>query len=144
MAEQFGEKTQDATPHRRQKAREQGQVAKSQDLTSAITLIAAVFVLMYLGGSIANFLGEYTERHLSEPPPMEADLSTATSAMADALAGLASAILPVLSVLMLVAVLANLGQVGFLFLPQKVAPNVSHISLFKGFGRLWGRVVTIP
>ena len=35
MPEQNGEKTQDPTPHRRQKAREEGQVAKSQDLASS-------------------------------------------------------------------------------------------------------------
>ena len=34
MAEADGDKTQDATPHRRQQAREEGQVAKSQDLPS--------------------------------------------------------------------------------------------------------------
>jgi len=42
MAEQFGEKTYEATPHRRQRARKEGHVAKSQDLTSAIILIGAL------------------------------------------------------------------------------------------------------
>ena len=38
----FGDRTQEATPHRRRQAREQGQVAKSQDLASAVLLVGAV------------------------------------------------------------------------------------------------------
>ena len=45
MAEEFGDKTHEATPHRRQKAREEGQVVKSQDLASAALLVAAVLIL---------------------------------------------------------------------------------------------------
>ena len=47
MPDEFGDKTQDATPHRRQKAHEEGQVARSQDLASAALLVGATLVLMY-------------------------------------------------------------------------------------------------
>ena len=43
MAEYDGEKTQDPTPHHREQARQQGQVAKSQDLGSAALLILAMW-----------------------------------------------------------------------------------------------------
>ena len=52
MAEQSGEKTQDATQHRRQQAREQGQVAYSQDLGSAALLIVGVLLLRFWGEQI--------------------------------------------------------------------------------------------
>ena len=39
-ADDFGDKTHEATPYRRQKAREEGQVVRSQDLASAGLLIA--------------------------------------------------------------------------------------------------------
>ena len=45
MAEEFGDKTHEATPYRRQKAREEGQVVKSQDLASAAVLLAAILIL---------------------------------------------------------------------------------------------------
>ena len=48
MAEDFSEKTEAPTPRRRQEAREEGQVAKSQDLSSAVLLIAAVFGVVML------------------------------------------------------------------------------------------------
>ena len=43
MPEQSGEKSFDATPHRRQQAREQGQVAYSQDLGSAALLVVGAW-----------------------------------------------------------------------------------------------------
>ena len=44
-AEDFGDKTHEATPYRRQKAREEGQVVRSQDLASAGLLIAGLLIL---------------------------------------------------------------------------------------------------
>ena len=44
MAEQSGEKSFDATPHRRQQAREKGQIAYSQDLGSAVLLLVAALI----------------------------------------------------------------------------------------------------
>src|SRR3989304_31699 len=69
MPEPFGEKTHEATPHRRQQAREGGQVAKSQDLASAALLMSALLILLYLGPSLADFLGSYARRQLGVPPP---------------------------------------------------------------------------
>ena len=59
MAEQFGDKTQEATPHRRQKVREEGQVARSQDLASALLLVGATLMLMYFGQGVFRFFGPF-------------------------------------------------------------------------------------
>ena len=45
------EKTEQATPRRREKAREEGQVAKSKDLTDAITLFASMLLLQFFMGT---------------------------------------------------------------------------------------------
>src|SRR5437764_13651590 len=64
MAEEFGDKTHEATPYRRQKAREEGQVVKSQDLASAALLVAAVLILGYFGNALAESLARMTQQHL--------------------------------------------------------------------------------
>ena len=46
MPEQHGDKSQEATPHRKQKARLEGQVAKSQDLGSAVLLLVGMLALL--------------------------------------------------------------------------------------------------
>ena len=49
MAESAGEKSFEATPHRRQEAREQGQVVYSQDLASAAMLMLGAVLITFVG-----------------------------------------------------------------------------------------------
>ncbi len=56
MAESGGDKKHEATPYRRQKAREEGQIAKSQDLASAVLLLAGVLTLESFGGHLMEVL----------------------------------------------------------------------------------------
>ncbi len=57
------EKTHDPTPHRRQQAREEGQVVHSQDLAAAILLLTALIVLLNLGGSVAEYFAGMGKEH---------------------------------------------------------------------------------
>lgn len=136
MPEQFGDKQHDATPFRRQKAREEGQVARSNDLVSAVMLLAAVIALMYVGRQVALFLGDFTIEKLTEPT-FHADEHLAAAAWSTVMIGLARSMLPIFLVLLVVAVLANVGQTGILFLPSKVALNPEHVSPLKGLSRLF-------
>ena len=61
MADSSGDKKHLATDRRRRQAREQGQVVKSQDLTSAALLLAALGSLWMLGGSAAASLAAAIE-----------------------------------------------------------------------------------
>src|SRR6476619_4417052 len=64
MAESAGEKSFDATPHRRQEAREQGQVVFSQDLASAAMLMLGVLLLMMFGRAVVEFFAQLIHRQL--------------------------------------------------------------------------------
>ena len=137
MPEQFGDKQHEATPFRRQKAREEGQVARSTDLVSAIMLLAAVVALMYVGRQVALFLASFTIEQLTDPTMFHADEQLVKSAWTTVMLGLARSMLPIFLVLFVVAIAANIGQTGFLFLPKKVALNPQHVSPLKGLSRLF-------
>ena len=79
MSEQSGEKSFDATPHRRQQAREKGQVPYSQDLGSAILLLAGAGLLYMFQKNIAESMQRVTRRLLTEPLDMVADPSNASA-----------------------------------------------------------------
>jgi|Deesub1362A_J573_1020465.scaffolds.fasta_scaffold00398_27 flagellar biosynthetic protein FlhB len=64
MPEQ-GERTEQATPRRRQKAREKGQVARSRELTAMASLGGILLVLYFTGGKFMDGLTELTGRLLS-------------------------------------------------------------------------------
>ena len=51
------DKTEEATPRRRDEAREQGQVALSQDVIGAASLLVAVLALMFGGAQLAAATG---------------------------------------------------------------------------------------
>ena len=137
MPEQDAEKSQEATQHRRQQARQQGQVAKSQDLGSAVLLILGLVCLMMLGGGLNDFLGGYSRRQLGGDAWLSADLDFAVSEWNWTISALARTVLPIFGILLVGAVGVNLVQVGFLFLPEKLAPDITRLDPIKGIRRLF-------
>lgn len=137
MPEQNGDKTQDATPHRRQKAREQGQVAKSQDLGSAALLIIGLLCLLTLGGSVVDFLGGFSRRQLGGEAWLAADMEFTVTQWNWIMSELAGAMLPIFGLLMLGAIAVNLAQIGFLFVPSKLAPDITRLNPISGLKRMF-------
>lgn len=137
MPDQDGDKSQDPTPHRRQKAREEGQVAKSQDLGSAVLLLAGAFTLLTAGRSASNFVADYSRRLLGGEAWIAADTKFAVSVWNGTIAGLAGELLPIFGLMLVAAIVVNLAQIGFLFLPKKVQFDISKIDPMKGAQRLF-------
>ena len=137
MADPGGDKTQDATPHRRRQAREQGQVARSQDLGSAVLLLLGLVCLLLLGGGLVEYLGRYTRDQLGGAAWLNADGPFVVSHWTTTLLMLARYVLPIMGLVFVGAVLVNVLQVGIIFLPQKLAPDLTRIDPVKGFGRVF-------
>lgn len=137
MPEQSGEKSQEATQYRRQQAREHGQVARSQDLGSAALLLGAMVAMLWLGGSVVTVLGLLVHRYLGGDAWLTADVATLSNEFSGVMLGLAPALLPLLLVMLAVAVFSNLAQVGLLFLPEKLMPDLSRIDPLAGFSRIF-------
>jgi len=137
MAETDGDKAQDATPHRRQQAREEGQVAKSQDLASAALLLAGLAALLWLGGPVVDVLGRYATEQLGGDPWLTANAQFIVAHEQRAAFALAGCLLPIFGLLMFVGIAANFLQVGFLFLPEKLAPDLTRLDPLQGFSRLF-------
>ncbi len=137
MPEQNGEKSQDPTPHRRQKAREEGQVARSHDLVSALVLLGGTLALMMTGRTAAESLARLTRYHLGAEAWVRMDVADAVALSYQVLWDVTLAVAPMLIAVLVVATVANLLQTGFLFLPQKLSPDISRIDPLKGFTRIF-------
>lgn len=137
MADQFGDKKHDATQHRRDQARQKGQVPKSQDLSSAVLLIAALASMLWLGKGMVQTLGEIASTQLSREAWITADAPFASMIGREMLVYFARILLPIFGTLLVVAIGANVSQIGILILPEKLKPDISHISLLKGVKRLF-------
>ena len=60
MGEDSGEKTEEPTPHKLREARKKGQIAKSQEITSAIMLLASFYTFRFTGHIILNRIADHT------------------------------------------------------------------------------------
>jgi flagellar biosynthesis protein FlhB len=137
MPDYAGEKTLEPTPHRRQQARREGHVAKSQELGSALMLLAGVGVLMMLGGGLVGFLVEYCRSQLGGEPWLTADASFAVNHWNATLWSLGRYLVPILGLLCLAGVAVNVLQVGFLFLPQRLTLDFARLDPVQGLQRIF-------
>src|SRR5206468_11383286 len=65
MAEDLGDKTEAPTQRRREEAREEGNVARSADLTAAALLLGALVLLNWYGGNILSAMYAVVGRMLA-------------------------------------------------------------------------------
>jgi flagellar biosynthesis protein FlhB len=137
MAESSGEKSFEPTAHRREQAREQGQVAFSQDLGSAVLLVIGGFLLLTMGGQIVEFSVGLMRRDLEATATLSVDPGQMMVHWYAIMKGLAGVVFPMLGLLVLGAVLTNLLQVGFLFVPDRVSPDVSRLNPVQGLKRIF-------
>jgi flagellar biosynthetic protein FlhB len=137
-ADDFGDKTHEATQFRRQKAREDGQVVRSQDLASAALLVAGLVILWYCGSWVATLLGEMAREYLGGSAWVKFSPQDASHHAGRIAVGLVLAFVPLLGLLMLAALVAQMGQFGFLYLPQKVALDWQRINPLTN----WQRIVS--
>jgi flagellar biosynthesis protein FlhB len=137
MPDYAGDKTLDPTPHRRQQARREGHVAKSQDLGSAALLMAGLAALMMLGGGLVGFLVDYCRSQLGGEPWLTMDAEFAVSQWHVTLWALGRYLLPILGLLCLAGVAAHVLQTGFLFLPERLAFDAARLDPLQGLRRIF-------
>ncbi|MEX1224744.1 MAG: flagellar biosynthesis protein FlhB [Pirellulales bacterium] len=137
MAEQQGDRTEDATPHRRREAREQGQVAKSQDLSSAALLLGALGLLLFFGQAMAGRMHELFLAYLGGEPWLAVDQMFVANQAYGVTEELGRMLLPFFGMMFVIGALSNVMQVGFLFLPSRLAPDLSRINPIAGFARVF-------
>lgn len=138
MADDMGERTEAPTGRRLSEARMSGQIAKSPDLTAAIELIGAAVLLMVMGTVIFRSMALVMRRTLGAQSASEL-LSMASVAPLLREIGLQAVLVagPALAATFLLAVLANMLQVGFLWTTQPLTPNLARLNPVAGLGRLF-------
>jgi flagellar biosynthetic protein FlhB len=134
-----GEKTEKATPKRRDEARKKGQVAKSQDLNGAIVLLASLLSLSALGPAAWRHMRDamvnaFTLISTPDVIDQQGFGRVLTSAMTDA--GLA--IMPMAMVCMATGVITGVLQVGWKPSAGVLKPDFKKIDPMKGAKNLFG------
>ncbi|GIV10711.1 MAG: flagellar biosynthesis protein FlhB [Fimbriimonadales bacterium] len=125
------ERTEQATPRKRQEARKKGQVARSTEINGAALFLALVLLLpvaMRWGGE--RLLVSFQQQILQAGSMRFSD-----AMLLSALAFLA----PLMAGAFLIALLTNAMQVGIYLTAQPLQPDLNRINPLRGFQRLFSQ-----
>ncbi|WP_457642091.1 flagellar biosynthesis protein FlhB [Persephonella sp.] len=128
-------KTEKATPRRREKAREEGQVARSQDIPIAASLlIVAIIMFAYIPFSY-NILSEYFHYTFSNPLYLIPDVNR--EFIFHSVKVLATLVLPMFVILLAIGIFSNVVQFGFLLSGKALIPKLDRLNVVSGLGRIF-------
>jgi len=138
MAEDFGDKTEAPTPRRRQEAREQGNIARSTDLTAASVVLGTMIMLNWYGKGLVSALKNLMHEMLSARQLTDWSSAGAMTSLVRAIIAAGTALAPLFAGVMLIAIGVNLAQVGLVFSGKRLQPNFAALNPVRGAGKLFG------
>ena len=131
------ERTERPTARRLEKAREEGNVPRSTELSAAAVLLVAAGSLHFLGGSIGATLLDIMKSALSISPAEAVDPGLALSAASFELSRGLIVCAPILGLTLVAALVAPLALGGWNLSPGALAPNFARLDPIEGFGRFF-------
>lgn len=131
------EPTERATPKRVQEARREGQVPRSQELSTCVVLVAASSALMLLGGRIGSAVLDAMRHGLALTRAEALDDARIVPALSRALFEVGIACLPVFGVVVLAVLLAPLTIGGWNFTTKALSPQFNRLNPLKGVQRIF-------
>lgn len=133
-----GEKTEKATPKKREDSRKKGQVLKSADVTSAILLLS-VFIFLFFGAGFMKdrFYKFFKETFNTYLTMDNLNIEQTMLIYVEVLKEMAFILLPVMAIAMLAAVAGNLVQFGLLFTGEPLKFDLKKIDPIKGLKRIF-------
>ena len=141
MADDFGDKTEAPTPRRREEARDQGKIARSKDIATAVLIIGSMMLMKSYGPGVVAMLRSLVEEMLGARSMAETAANGALIASGRAVINMGQALAPMLIGIMLIIVVADILQVGLVLNGKRIQPNLAALNPFKGVGRLFGKGV---
>ena len=118
-------RTEDPTEYKLRKAREEGKVAKSADLTSAIVLIFCITALAAFGSSMVEGMRDMMVFFFSNATEMDPVASPEAGMVA--LGYFMRIVLPIVSIAFVAAFAGNVFQVGIQFSSKPITPDPSKV-----------------
>lgn len=130
----MSDKTEPPTHKKLQDARKKGQVAKSKEVSSA-ALIAACFGVLF--AFMPHFVGQIQHMILIPSRFYEAEFEFAADAvLREVMFSALLVIAPILAVVVVVAVVSNMAQVGMLFVTEPLKPKLSNLNPGSGIKKM--------
>ena len=138
MAEKSAaEKTEQPTPKRIEKAREKGQVAQSQELPAAVSIVVLLMALSLSAPALLQWFATQMRQGMSGQVDVFADSTAFINFFNAKIVSATFIICPILGALLVGSVLSCVVVGGLNFAPQALKLKLDAIDPVKGFGRLF-------
>ena len=129
MSNEAAEKTEEATPRRRNKERERGNVAKSKDMESALVMIGGIALLAVLSGYMVSVIQKMLRYAFDNMLVVEVnDVPETMGIFLPFFKFLAMIVLPFMVLLVILAIIVVRMDVGHVFALQKVKIDLNNLS----------------
>ncbi|QDI90283.1 flagellar biosynthesis protein FlhB [Salicibibacter halophilus] len=137
FAEGGQEKTETATPKKREDTRKKGQVAKSNDVNTAVILLV-VFILLFVYAAVpGQFMHDLFIEMYINYAGMSFSIENVMALFFDLIFEIAIVLVPILIAALFAGVVSSMLQVGVLFAPEAIKPKLSKINPLKGIKRIF-------
>lgn len=138
MAEDsFEEKTEAPSPKRRRDAREKGNVVKSTEINSVFVLLFGILFLRLTGPWFFNQISQYTRECFTLISDVSMNQDSLIVIMKNTIVTSLLLSMPMMLVIVVVGVLANIVQIGLLFTTTPITPKLDKINPLPGLKRMF-------
>ncbi len=136
MGEDSGDKTEEPTPTKIRDARKKGQIAKSQEITSALMLLISFYSFKALGPMMLDRIASHTMMVLGL---LDMEFSSALVGMllSEALKTLLLSLAPLLGIVFASVIIIESLQTGFLFSLEALKPKFDNLNPINGFKKFF-------
>lgn len=130
--------TEEPTQRRLDEAQKQGDIVKSAEVTTFITLAGGALTLAIFGHSASESFARSFRIFLEQPDQFVLDAPGVMAVLKMALLGFAAVIGAPLALMMGAGLAGHLLQHRPSFAPERIKPDLAKLSLVKGFKRMFG------
>ncbi len=135
MSESSGEKTEEPTQKKLRDARKKGQVSKSNDVVGACVLAALFF---YFSASWTSNVQKICENLIIAPRFYDLGFRDGMIEICySCFITLAAVALPFVFVAMIAAIIGNVIQIGILFAPEGIKPDIKRLNPIEGAKKIF-------
>lgn len=134
----FAEKTEEATPHRREEVRRKGQFARSTDLSAAAVMVAMLFLLIGTWRSMTEELERYFVFILGNSLALQVTETNLGYLFSSTALFFLKLMAPVFLAALVTGLVVNFAQVGFNFSTEPMKFRLENLNPAEG----WKRIVS--
>jgi flagellar biosynthetic protein FlhB len=134
------DKTEKATPKRREEARKEGNIAKSSDLSGAVVVLAGLFMLGLTGSSMVERMASGIHDSLAGATGRDpVTMTTVSDLLLRSGENVVWCLAPIVGICAFAAIVVNLAQVGIRPKTKALKPNFKRLNPQQGLKRIVGK-----